>query len=140
MSSWFENIRNKPPHERQKAVFWIALGLTICIFLVWGISKFRILNHRVEESRVKNVDKPASPFQVFGKSIKNIFTDIDMPTEENFVVDTIETGDTQSEDTIDEFESEMQMYFGEDFESMYDISPGSSDAPQDSIDFYGENQ
>lgn len=140
MSSWLSKIRNKPPHERQKIVFWIALGLTICIFLVWGISKFRILNHKVEESRVKNVDKPASPFQVFGKSLKNIFTDIDMPTEENFVVDTTETEDTQSEDTLDESESEMQMYFGEDFESTYDMSTESSDTPEDSMDFYDENQ
>ncbi|MCF7831860.1 MAG: hypothetical protein K9M36_03175 [Candidatus Pacebacteria bacterium] len=138
MSSWFSKIRNKPPHERQKAVFWIALGLTICIFLVWGIAKFRILNHKVEESRVKNVDKPASPFEVFGKSLKNVFTDIEMPTEENFMVDTTAAGDTQIEDTVDE--SEMQMYFGEDFESTYDISPESSDTPEDSMDFYGENQ
>jgi|GEM_PF-3166673 len=131
MTSWFSHIRNKPPHARQKIVFGIAFSITICIFLVWGISKFRILSHRVEESRSENITKPSSPFAVFGKSLKNIFNDMNISQEENFIINA-PIDDIQLEDTFDS----SQMYFEEDF-ALPDYFPAESlETPKDTINLY----
>ncbi len=135
MISWFANIRNKPAHLRQQIVFWIALAITVCIFLVWGIAKFRILSHKVEESRSDNVEKPASPFAVFGKSLKNIFKETDVPPEENMEAEFV-PAETQIESSL--YTPEMQLE--EDLQSMYYVPTESLDIPEDSIDFRGENE
>jgi hypothetical protein len=142
---WLEKIRNKPAHVRQQIVLGIALGITVCVFLVWGISKFRTLSHKIEESRSTDVQKPASPFAVFGKSIKSFFVDNPfsgnesdefMPIESDFEEEEIYVETTMTgENELFDFQYGS---FGveESFEGM--MVNTSSD--QDTTEFYGENQ
>lgn len=62
-NSHLDNLRNKPPHIRQRIAFWSAFGFTFLIFIFWSAS-FSVSHNSKSVSLTKNLDnKSNKPLQ-----------------------------------------------------------------------------
>lgn len=60
LSSYVDNLREKPEHLRRRAAFWWAFGITFVIFLFW-LASFDLTGKNVQTTAAAVASQVSSP-------------------------------------------------------------------------------
>lgn len=96
MFKYLEKLRSKPEGERRKAIFFISLGVTLAIAVIWGIGLFLKLGSTDFSFKAdkEGVPKQPSITETFSSFVSQLGDILNMSTSiENTATDSPATAE-----------------------------------------------